>query len=259
MDQTIKLKNKPILELGAGNALNYNISLLGTEALVEKSPQIEDLVRRQNIDTSLSKFSENFDEDDIFFYFVQRIDQETSQPDLTEVGLGRLISKGTELERFRPLYNFSGNNQPKPNLNGPLEFFEETKNKYVIVRQHTPTNMVELLVQTNSILASGTEEYSPIAVPMRKNSILGRLTDEIHSISIDDISDFALERIKKHTKQLILKSSQLNVRKVKVKQLTLDTCYDPDAKVGNIFYDVEDNTIKCFNGTEWKTISWKDG
>ena len=53
-------------------------------------------------------------------------------------------------------------------------------------------------------------------------TLLGRFDDDIQSISMSDMVSNTLKHIQKYTKQLILKSSRLDVKKIKTNQLTFN-------------------------------------
>lgn len=253
----LKILNKTIIELASGNQSNYNLTLLGTEAIADYAKDVEYAISTNQIVPSESTFKKNYTEEDKFFYLAQRIDINKG-PELTEVGVGQLISGGKEIRRIRPIYYFRNSDKPSPSLNGPLEFFEDRDDKYVIVKNYLPTNIAEMFIQTNSVIVSGNEEYVPKAIEVKKNSILGRKDEEIESITIEEISSLGIEAIQKYTKQLILKSSQINVRKIKTKQLLLEPSASPDAKRGTIFYDESEDTLMYYTGESWRTLAWKE-
>lgn len=256
MTQQLKLTSTPIFELAKAKGTNYNLNLLGVKKLAQYFEPVRNSLENNEI-KECNCFKEQYCEGEEFFYLAQMVDVNKG-PLMTEVGVGRLTCKGTELERIRPIYYFRNSDQPKPCLNGPMEFFSDDEDKYVLVRNYIPTNLVELFIQTNSIIVSGAEEYVPKAIQIPNDSIVGRLDKEIQPIKISDISSIGIEAIQKYTKQIILKSSQLNVDKIKTKQLLISPCSKPDAKKGTIIYNEKDDTLKYYTGKKWRTLLFKD-
>ena len=108
------------------------------------------------------------------------------------------------------------------------------------------------------MFATSTEPYIPLMVYVDDNSLLGRFDDDIQSISMSDLNDNTLKHIQKYTKQLILKSSRLDVKKIKTNQLTLDPHKKPDAKRGTLFYNDDVDALQYFDGEKWRTILCQD-
>ena len=255
--KNVKIAQSRIVELGVANSANYDIKLQGTSALALVNEQTKEAAKKNIIDLTKSHFKENFDSEDGFFYAVSLIDDKYVNQ-LYEVGIGYLKDDGTTLHRAKPLYFATEDGQLHSNMNGPTEFFVDHDDCHIVVSNYIPSNLIELLVQPNSVIATSDTEFVPLMVHMDKQSILGRLDDDIENISIDDISQKSLDLIKSHTKQLILKSSRLDVKKIKTSQITLDPHRKPDAKRGTLFYNDKVNELQFFNGEGWRTLSCKD-
>jgi len=256
MKKKLKTINYPIIELSDGNPLNYNLDLLGPEELVKYDLSFAESVSNGEIDISKSKFRDHYEEGEYFYYCVQRINGDDGI-DLTEIGVGTLITGGLELKRVRPMYTVDKSGKISPSYNGPYEFFKAEDTKYIVIKNHLPTNLSELLIQENSVLCSSDQEFVPVAVQLSNNTVLGRMSEGIEAISIEMLRDMTIERIKEYTKQLILKSSQLDIKKIKTQQLILKPHSSPDAKAGTLFFDEIHKELKMFTGEEWKTVAWK--
>lgn len=256
MKKKLKTINYPIIELSDGNPLNYNLDLLGPEELTKYDLSFAESVKSGDIDISKSRFSDHYEEDEYFYYCVQRINGQDGI-DFTEIGVGTLISNGLELKRVHPMYTVDKSGKVAPSYNGPYEFFVAEDTKYIVVKNHLPTNLSELLIQENSVLCSGEQEFVPVAVQLDNNCLIGRLDKGVESISIETVRDKTIESIKEYTKQLVLKSSQLDIKKIKTQQLILKPHSSPDAKAGTLFFDEILKELKLFTGEEWKTVAWK--
>ena len=138
------------------------------------------------------------------------------------------------------------------------EFFSDTPNTHILVTTYTPTHFGQFFVQKNTMFATSTEPYIPLMVYVDDNSLLGRFDDDIQSISMSDLNDNTLKHIQKYTKQLILKSSRLDVKKIKTNQLTLDPHQKPEAKRGTLFYNDDVDALQYFDGEKWRTILCQD-
>ena len=255
-DKSIKIAQSQVAELGVANVENFDIELQGTAALALVNEQTKQAAQQNKLDLSKSHFTQNFDEDDSFFYTLTLLDS-SYNPKLSEVGIGYL-KNSTLLKRSKPLFFTSEDGRTLPCMNGPQEFFQDTENLHIVVSNYIPSTLTELLVQPNSVIATSNQSFVPIMAHVSPQSILGRLDDDIQDIPIEQVGDLALNLIKSHTKQLIIKSSRLDVKKIKTNQITLDPHKKPDAKRGTLFYNDEVNALQFFDGQVWRTLSCKD-
>lgn len=252
MTQRIKITTKSTTELGQSNNNNFDIELLGSSPLYSVNNLFKQAVDGNQINLDDCLFSNFYDGDDKFLYLVQLSDND-GNISLSEVGMGHLSADLKFLKRINPFYVIRGGRHI-PSLNGPVEFLEKSSNSHLIVRNYYPSNLAELFVQDYSIIASNDQEFLPIPVQIEPHSLLGRDDSEIKSISLDSILESTRESIQSYTKQLILKSSQINVRKVKTKQLLLEPHDKPDEKTGTLYYNKTDDLLTFFNGKEWRVL-----
>jgi len=255
MTQRIKITTNSTTELGQSNNKNFDIELLGSSPLYSANNLFKQAVDSKQINLDECLFSQYYDNDDKFLYLIQRSDS-NGNVSLSEVGMGKLSSDLKFINRINPFYIIK-DGKYIPSLNGPVEFLEKSYNSHLIVRNYYPANLAELFVQDYSIIASNDQEFLPVPVQIEPNSLLGRAEEEIKSISLDSILESTRESIQSYTKQLILKSSQINVRKVKTKQLLLEPHNKPDEKAGTLYYNQEDDSLSFFNGKEWKEVVMK--
>lgn len=255
-NKNIKISQSQIAELGAANVENFDIELQGTAALALVNEQTKQAAQRNQLDLTKSHFAQNFDENDSFFYTLTLLDS-SYNPKLSEVGIG-CIKNSTSLERIRPLFFTGEDGRTLPSMNGPQEFFQDTENLHIVASNYIPSTLTELLVQPNSVIATSSQSFVPIMAHVSPQSILGRLDDDIQDISLEHIGELALNLIKSHTKQIILKSSRLDVKKIKTNQITLDPHKKPDAKRGTLYYNDDINALQYYDGSVWRTILCKD-
>lgn len=112
----------------------------------------------------------------------------------------------------------------------------------------------------NCILVS-KDKFIPVATQLLENSFLARVDDnDVSGVSFDskEFSNIVGEALVKYSKQLSLKSSKLNVNKLSVKQLQLDSSSDLNVKKGTFIYDETTDTVKFYNGEKWRTLQWVD-
>ena len=256
MSQNIKISKNRILELGKANNKNYNIELCGTAALASVNKDLQVSVNEGLVDLEKSSFKDNYT-DEHFFYCIDRLHNDDSTSVLCEVGIGTVIDNGQTLKRIRPMF-YVDDGETVASNDRFKEFFSDTPNTHILVTTYTPTHFGQFFVQQNTMFATSTEPYIPLMVYMDDNSLLGRFDDDIQSISMSDLNDNTLKHIQKYTKQLILKSSRLDVKKIKTNQLTLDPHKKPDAKRGTLFYNDDVDALQYFDGEKWRTILCQD-
>lgn len=252
MTHRIKITTKSTMELGQSNNTNFDIELLGSSPLYSVNNLFKQAVDSKQVALDDCLFSNHYNADEKFLYIVQSSDN-SGNIALSEVGMGQLSTDLKFLKRINPFYIIKGGKHI-PSINGPIEFLEKSSNSHLIVRNYYPSNLAELFVQDYSIIASNDQEFLPVPVQIEPHSLLGRDDKEIKSISLDSILDSTRESIQSYTKQLILKSSQIDVRKVKTKQLLLEPHDKPDEKTGTLYYNKTDDLLTFFNGKEWRVL-----
>tara|TARA_B100001778_G_C18556983_1_gene615851 strand:+ start:402 stop:1175 length:774 start_codon:yes stop_codon:yes gene_type:complete len=256
MSQNIKISKNRILELGKANNKNYNIELCGTAALASVNKDLQAAVNEGFVDLEKSCFKDNY-VDEQLFYCIDRISNADSSSVLCEIGIGTVIDKGQTLKRINPMF-YVEDEETVPSNNKFREFFSDTPNTHILVTTYTPTHFGQFFVQKNTMFATSTEPYIPLMVSVDDNSLIGRFDDDIQSISFNDLHNDTITHIQKYTKQLILKSSRLDVKKIKTNQLTLDPHKKPDAKRGTLFYNDNVDALQYFDGKVWRTILCQD-
>ena len=247
----LKLTNHKAIELGTVDRLSNDIKLSGIEKLKEIDPIVRESCDNGLICEHNNTFKSVIGEDNDFYYLAQLVEDGRGVI-LSEVGIGRV--KDGILNRNIPIFTVDSKSAITYS-NKPKSFFHNSKGKYIVVTNYSPKNFEQLLFQRNSVIATSNEPLSPIVVKLESDTVLGRFGEsEISAISIESISDKAKSYITDYTKQLILKSSQINVRKVKTKQLLLEPHDKPDEKTGTLYYNKTDDVLTFFNGKEWRVL-----
>lgn len=254
MSHRIKIVTEQAIELGEVNNTDSNIKLLGTKALGLKNQFIQSAIDEKQLNTDVSLLSTYFSPDDEFMYSVEVASNSTSRITFVEIGIGYLTKDSLSLVRSNPLYSRNVNGSITPIVNGPTEFIEFQDDFHLIVKNYYPNNLAELFVQDHSVLASRDTEYFPVPVHIPTDSVLGRRSDQICPISFDSLREDTISTIQSYTKQLILKSSQINVRKLKTKQIVLEPHDKPDEKAGTLYYSKDNDNLMFFDGNQWRKI-----
>ncbi len=176
-----------------------------------------------------------------------------------EIGVGHLDFDGVQstLYRDRPAYFQIADNPVQ--LASKFDTLSCSEEEYIIVTSYTPQSISEFLYDSNCIITS-QNTHSPVSIKIEDNSLLLCDGDKLKSVEFKDIkllprfSDAVKDLLCSYTKQLALKTSRLDVSKLKTKQLQLDHNKKPDAKEGTLYYDKETKQIKYFDGNIWQTL-----
>ena len=178
-----------------------------------------------------------------------------------EKGLGYAYINDNKsyFKRYLPIIYGKNEQQAQPVQNNVLKFrFEE--NAINVITSEIPTNLTILMHDSNCTLVS-FNQFAPCAIKTNEHSFLARVSDNnISSVSFNskEFTDIVAEALCKYTKQIGFKSSKLNASKLAVKQLQLDSNDGSGAKAGTLIYDGENDTVKFYNGTKWRTLKWAD-
>jgi hypothetical protein len=252
----LKITNQLAIEIGKISRFTLDIELGGVEPLKECSELIESAVNNHAICCDKNKLSCVFGEDVDFFYLVQLMDKNKGEV-LSEVGIGNI--RNNILNREFPLF-YESKKTGRIMSSRPRNFYYSDETKYIAVSNYIPKTINELLLQTNSVITSSSSPSIPNLIKMEPNTFLARTDGEIAAHSFDAMSEQTRGYICNYTKQLILKSSQLNVKKIKTKQLVLEPTKQKsaDAKKGTIIYDDENDNLLFYDGKKWKIFMWQD-
>lgn len=128
-----------------------------------------------------------------------------------------------------------------------------------ILSSDIPPNL-SLLFHTKNCVLISKDAFVPRSLEILDNCVLASIDGNLTNLSFDSqtFSDIVSEALKKHTKQLSLKTSKLSVNKLSVKQLQLDPSSDLNVKKGTLIYDETTDTVKFYNGSKWRTLKWAE-
>jgi hypothetical protein len=128
-----------------------------------------------------------------------------------------------------------------------------------IIRSYIPDKYFQTLHFDNSLLIS-TAPYTPSCLHIKKNSIAGRFDGDITSISLTskEFASFVINAIREYTNQLTLKSSKLDAKFISTGSLQLKPSNINNAKKGTLVYDETTDSVKFYNGTNWRILKWEE-
>lgn len=259
MDRPLKTTNRLINELGECNALSRDVKLLGSEALLDKVPES----LKPNVPKTES-FESIFGLDSKFFYRIDKVTARDMKTLAYEIGTGHLekddngiiflvrdTPRVSKLQDQEKLY-FNEVHVPA--------FQDATPDNFLIASYMQLPDLNALLVDPNTLIYSDINSC-PSVLYVDNNSFITKTPEQgITSVSaqaldsIHGFSDSVMTSIKQHTKNLILQSPNVAVKSLTfkaVKQCRVE-------KPGTVFFDKESKTLKCYDGTTWRTLSYED-
>lgn len=251
----LKTSTTTAIELGAINSSD-DIELLGIEPLKQVNQSLYFAIQNKNI-TPENTFRSTFGPNVLFFYALEQI--KNNAVIKYERGLGYYFERDNRsfLKRHIPIA--TGNNSQNTTIcSGGCTKFSCSDCEHIVVYSAVPLSYAECLVNKNSIITS-VNAFHPHSFVVEENSIVARLDGDVKSIPLDDkgLIDSLISSICKFTKQIILKTSKLDVKKLSTPTLHLNKTSKNNAKDGDIIYDEEDDNIKYYDGTNWRILDWK--
>lgn len=261
----MKLKTSPVFAIeGATQESNSSdLKLLGSEYVANLGSDWSISVKNGEFKSENHSFFVVYGLDCKFFYIAKIYDPKKVRS--YEVGLGYLYEKDGNffLNRFRPLYFSEGEELPSPVYFKPRPLITSSP-ELLIVSTYVPQSYIEVLTDDNSIITS-VAPHVPSSVVVNKDSLVGRLGDNIESINIKDLcknpvfSQTVVDSLKDYTKQLLLKSSKITAKQINVDYLSLNlTNSKPPEKDGHIYFDKESGTIRYYYDNNWNIILSKE-
>jgi hypothetical protein len=254
----LRTSKTPALERAKGVPFSPDIELLGTEALSE-FPEFKLSISNGDISSTKNSFLSVYGTDCKFFYSVEI---KSDSIGFIERGLGYVEQHDGKffLKRNRPFYYIENGNAISLTKPRPIAADDSLQ---VIAASYAPTTYIELLTDANALITS-TSPHLPTSVVVDNHSLLGRLDGEIESLKISDIvnegriSEIALNAIKQHTKNLILKSSKVDVKRLTTNDLQLHPQKSAPERKGVLYYDESENCLKYYDGEKWRTLTWTE-
>jgi hypothetical protein len=174
----IQTSTQTLMEMGKQIPESLDIELCSCDSL--KSCGIDYL--EQFASEKRKRICEVFKNNSQFYYCV--IKRTKDQILSYEVGICKILYKNKKatLKRKQCFYCSKDGEVIHPD-NSVLLDFTCYEGEFLTVSQYVPRSYLELLCESNSIIASN-EAYSPMTVDIQKNSIIGRLDGTIQSIPI---------------------------------------------------------------------------
>lgn len=238
----MNLKTSPQLAIENFDSIanSYDLKLLGCP---------------DNYQNSVNSFLSVFGENVKFFYKAIKLNKGS----ITKYEVGLAILENGYLKRIRPLYHGIGTDV-SVSFNGP-HYFVAQENETLVITSHFPSNHNELLCDDNSIITS-IAPHVPHPVHIPNNSFLGRLDDNVQSIPFSELFSHPeliasiLEVITTYSKQLSLRTSKLDAKRLCTDSLQLNINTNPIDKKGSLSFDGKD--LKFFDGDVWKILELRD-
>ena len=254
----LRTSKTPAIEKAKGVPFSSDMELLGTEALSE-FPEFKIPIGNGDLSSQKNSFLSVYGTDCKFFYAVE---VKSDSIGFVERGLGYVEQHDGKffLKRNRPFYYIENGNAVPSTKPRPIAADDELQ---VIAASYAPTTYMELLTDANALITS-TSPHLPTSVVVDNHSLLGRLDGDIESLKISDIfnegriSELALNAITEHTKNLILKSSKVNVKRLTTNDLQFYPQKSAPERKGFLYYDESDNCLKFYDGNGWRIIMWQE-
>lgn len=202
-----------------------------------------------------------------FFYSVECVPNASSKKCsldgcVYERGIGYLYEQGEHvyLKRLLPIINQYSDGSTLHSTHGPQRFKCCDDESTVVITSIVPPSYLEALVVPYSVLVSDKDSFVPTPVQIKPNSFLARLNDSIQSLAFDSeyFIDIITSIITKFSKQLKLKTSKLCVKRIETDIIDIKPSDNQKAVKGSLVYDNENNTLKFYDGENWRTISFVD-
>lgn len=233
-----------------------NLYLCGVEGLQQVNEFLSLAVKNNNINQN-NTFKNVFGFDCKFFYIIEQM--QNGEVIRYERGLGNLYENNDKIFLKRnPMV--AGKNSRELCFDKTIcTKFQCDNCSQLVVCSSYPPSYIECLVDKNSIITS-IESFIPHSFVVEENSLVGRLDGDVKSISLKDKSfiDLVSDALCKYTKQLSLKTSKLDAKKISAPILQINPSAPPPAKEGCIYYDESEKALKFYDGTKWRTLIFKD-
>jgi hypothetical protein len=256
----MNLKKSKSLTIESGTQCNKksDIKLCGLANLSNVNRSISSAIQSGSINED-SLLSKSYDIGERFFYVAQKVKDNITI--ISERGIGYLYNDNdgcTYLKRETHICFYTENN-PNPSISkAPIDLYNDDGG-IIVISSTIPPTYVEALYTDNCVMAS-SDPFTPLPVVLNEYSLLGRLNDGIESLSLNnkDFLEILVNAICSFTKQLILKTSKLDVKRLSTPILQLIPSNNPQVKRGSLVYDDNTNTLKYYDGEKWQELVCKE-
>lgn len=253
----LKVSPKTAVETAIQLPKSTVFKLCGIEQLNKINPDLAAPIDESHL------FKNVFGTDVKLFYVAEKVSSENKFI-IRERGIGYVSSKDGEyyFNRITPISLQFDDGKIEPCTNMCVDMLPAA-GETVIISSCYPATYLELLHNDHCLITS-CDPFVPASPQISKNSFVGRLQEDIRAISFSDFSDIEelqealLDSISKYSKQIALSCSKFNLKKknssLSSYLLQLNPSSDPPAKRGTIFYDENDDKIKYYDGTSWRSL-----
>ena len=242
------------------------LKLLGCEALCNcGNREISILARKKHINCERNSFSKQLEVGDEFHYLIEV--QKNGSTKSAEMGLGYLSKEGDNfyVNRMLPLAHVDESGQ-FIDATGTLNTFIDAEGEGLdyILTNYTPSNVKEFFFRDSSLMTAHAP-FIPHSINIEKDSIVGRDgLKQLDNMPLKDLhnntnfSYSVIQSLVKEAKQLVLKTSQIDVKKLKTGQLLLKPSTKAVQQEGAIYYNSQDKKIQVYDGEKWRNLSYED-
>lgn len=248
----MNLKTTPVVAIELCSYYSENeLELCGCCALEQVNHTLKCAVQSKSL-TSDNHFEKVFGFNNRFFYALEQL--KDRQVLRYERGIGYIYQKDNKiiLKREIPIATGDGSGPPIP-CQGTCSYFNCIDCEHLVAYSTLPSSYGELLLQPNSLITN-YDPFVPSALVVEKNSVVGRLEGEIKCLNSEELASI----LSNHTKQLSLKASRLDAKKIGTNCLELKPSNNKEVKKGSLIYDEAEDCLKFYNGTTWKRIVYED-
>lgn len=256
----LKITTKTAAEAAIQLPKTTSLKLCGIDKLNTINPDLAVLFDESNL------FVNVFGLDTKLFYVAEKVSSENKFV-LRERGIGYVSSTddGYLFNRLTPISVQYSDGSISPCNGSPVDLYVNP-GEHVVISSSYPASHIELLHDSHCVITS-REPFVPSPVVIQDNSLLGRFKEDIVSIAFSDFASVAelqnalIDSLSKYSKQINLSCSKLSLDNanapISSSLFQLNPTSSPPAKRGTIMYDENDNNIKYYDGSSWRTLATK--
>lgn len=256
----LKITTKTASETAIQPPKSSSLKLCGIEKLNQINPDLASAFDQSNL------FVNVFGLDTKLFYVAEKVSSDNKFV-LRERGIGyvSLTDDGYLFNRLVPISVQYSDGSVSPSNGRAIDLYTNPGENIVISSSY-PASHIELLHDAHCVITS-REPFVPAPVILKDNSLLGRFKEDIVSIafsdfsSVEELQNALIESISKYSKQINLSCSKLSLDNanapISSSLFQLNPTSSPPAKRGTIMYDENDNNIKYYDGSSWRTLLTK--
>jgi hypothetical protein len=261
----LKTVTRLVIEKGEQVFGTNKIKLLGTEALLGTDTILTDSIKSNQINNKNCCFSVCYGCGCEFLY---KVDQLQNGKTITgEIGRGYIEhdqqSGDHFLVRMHPFYVLD-ETQNIVDPAGTILNFAPLENSHLVISNYISNNPQEILCEDGCVLTS-IAPHVMHPVQLTKDTILGRVGfGNVKALKISDLfkiesfSESVIKSVVSYAKQIVFKTTQIDVKKLKTTQLLFRPSQKALEQAGTMFLDEESGKLKIYDGTSWRTIRYED-